>query len=102
MNHVLAGVLTEDLLTRLDGYDTLAQQQARPSASTKPGAAIQALAAAIRAVLTVHTVEPHGPCPGCPRRGWRRPRGCRLPHDLTQHLARTTEICTSGRHAFRP
>ncbi|OXM50303.1 hypothetical protein CFP71_28135 [Amycolatopsis thailandensis] len=101
MNHVLAGAFTDDLLTRLDGYDTLARTGS-PIPEREARDAIQALTGLVRNALAGHSVDPHGHCARCPRSRWRRPRGCRLLRDLTRDLDRHTGTGTSGRHAYRP
>ncbi|OXM43065.1 hypothetical protein [Amycolatopsis alba] len=101
MNHVLAGAFAEELRTRLDAYDTLAQQRGPGFREHDAKDAIHALTGLVRAVLAEHTVDPHGHCAGCPRTGWRRPRGCRLLRDLAQRVDRPAGTGTSGRHALR-
>ncbi|HET6288773.1 MAG TPA: hypothetical protein VFG15_18750 [Amycolatopsis sp.] len=102
MNHVLAGAFAERLRTRLDAYDTLARKQGPDFREHDARDAICTLTGVVRAVLAEHTVDPHGHCAGCPRTGWRRPRGCRLLRTLAQRVDGPAGTVTSARHAHRP
>ncbi len=104
MNHVLAAAFANDLRARLDDYDTLARRQGPAFSEQEARDAIQTLTDVVRVVLDGHTVDPHGHCTGCPRRGWRRQHGCRLLRALAQRAAGRPAPTSSpsGRHAYRP
>lgn len=103
MNHVLAAAFADDLSTRLGDYDALARNEGTAFRERDARNAIHVLTGVVRAVLADHVVDPHGHCTGCPRRRWRRARGCPVLRDLAQRFAHPAGTRGyAGRHAARP
>nr|WP_052478227.1 hypothetical protein [Kibdelosporangium sp. MJ126-NF4]CTQ91915.1 hypothetical protein [Kibdelosporangium sp. MJ126-NF4] len=70
MTHVLAAVLRDAMVVRLNGLDTLARKVDTPAVE------LRSLTAAMREILDLHRPDSNGRCRGC---STGRRRQCRFP-----------------------